>query len=148
MKIVVSNKKAYFDYFVLETFEAGIVLEGCEVKSIRGGHVSLNDSYVSISHQNEVFIKNMYIKTYEKSSSFTADEKRVRKLLLSKREIDKLGRGVREKGLTIVPLKVYFKWQFVKLEIGLVRGKHTYDKKQVLKEKDKALEMERHLKNY
>ncbi len=148
MKIVVSNKKAYFDYFVLETFEAGIVLEGCEVKSIRGGHVSLNDSYVSISHQNEVFIKNMYIKTYEKSSSFTADEKRVRKLLLSKREIDKLGRGVREKGLTIVPLKVYFKGQFVKLEIGLVRGKHTYDKKQVLKEKDKALEMERHLKNY
>lgn len=148
MKIVVSNKKAYFDYFVLETFEAGIVLEGCEVKSIRGGHVSLNDSYVSISHQNEVFIKNMYIKTYEKSSSFTADEKRVRKLLLSKREIEKLGRGVREKGLTIVPLKVYFKGQYVKLEIGLVRGKHTYDKKQVLKEKDKALEMERHLKNY
>ena len=148
MKIVVSNKKAYFDYFVLETFEAGIVLEGCEVKSIRGGHVSLSDSYVSISHQNEVFIKNMYIKTYEKSSSFTADEKRVRKLLLSKHEIEKLGRGVKEKGLTIVPLKVYFKGQFVKLEIGLVRGKHTYDKKQVLKEKDKALEMERHLKNY
>ena len=148
MKIVASNKKAYFDYFVLETFETGIVLEGCEVKSIRGGHVSLNDSYVSISHQNEVFIKNMYIKTYEKSSSFTADEKRVRKLLLSKREIEKLSRGVKEKGLTIVPLKVYFKGQFVKLEIGLVRGKHTYDKKQVLKEKDKALEMERHLKNY
>ena len=148
MKIVATNKKAYFDYFVLETFEAGIVLEGCEVKSIRGGHVSLNDSYVSISHQNEVFIKNMYIKTYEKSSSFTADEKRVRKLLLSKREIEKLSRGVKEKALTIVPLKVYLKGQFVKLEIGLVRGKHTYDKKQVLKEKDKALEMERHLKNY
>ena len=148
MKIVASNKKAYFDYFVLETFEAGVVLEGCEVKSIRGGHVSLSDSYVSISHQNEVFIKNMYIKTYEKSSAFTADEKRVRKLLLTKHEIEKLSRGVKEKGLTIVPLKVYFKGQYVKLEIGLVRGKHTYDKKQVLKEKDKALEMERHLKNY
>lgn len=148
MKIVVQNKKAYFDYFVLETFEAGISLQGCEVKSIRAGHASLSDSYISISADGEAYIKNMYIKTYEKSSSFTADEKRVRKLLLNKKEIVKLARQVKEKGLTIVPLKLYFKGQLVKLEIGLVKGKHNYDKREVLRQKDKTREVERQLKNY
>lgn len=148
MKIVVQNKKAYFDYFVLETYEAGISLVGCEVKSIRAGHVSLNDSYISISSSGDVYIKNIYIKTYEKSSAFTADEKRVRKLLLNKKEIEKLSKNVKEKGLTIVPLKVYFKGQLVKLEIGLVKGKHLYDKREVLKQKDKTREVERQLKNY
>ncbi len=148
MKIVVQNKKAYFDYFVLETYEAGISLQGCEVKSIRAGHASLSDSYISISASGEAFIKNMYIKTYEKSSSFTADEKRVRKLLLNKKEITKLSKEVKEKGLTIVPLKLYFKGQLVKLEIGLVKGKHNYDKREVLRQKDKTREVERQLKNY
>lgn len=148
MKIVVQNKKAYFDYFVLETYEAGISLQGCEVKSIRAGHASLSDSYISISAGGEAFIKNMYIKTYEKSSSFTADEKRVRKLLLNKKEITKLSKDVKEKGLTIVPLKLYFKGQLVKLEIGLVKGKHNYDKREVLRQKDKTREVERQLKNY
>mgnify|MGYP002706450126 CR=1 FL=1 len=148
MKIVVQNKKAYFDYFVLETYEAGIALVGCEVKSIRSGHASLNDAYISISSQGEAFVKNMYIKTYEKSSAFTADEKRVRKLLLSKKELQKLSKSVKEKGLTIVPLKLYFKGPLVKLEIGLVKGKHNYDKREVLKQKDKTREVERQLKNY
>jgi SsrA-binding protein len=148
MKIIATNKKAYHDFFIENTIECGIVLEGCEVKSIRNGHVSLNDSFVSISYNNEAFIKNMYIKQYEKTSSFIPNERRDRKLLLSKLEIKKLHTKVKEKGYTIVPTKIYFKDQLVKCEIALAKGKHTYDKKQVLAQKDVQRDLQRQLKNF
>ena len=148
MKVIATNKKAYHDYFILETYEAGIVLVGSEVKSIRLGNINLKDSYVSISQNSEMFLKNAHVKTYDKTTSFQLDEKRDRKLLLNKTEIRKLNQQVKEKGLTIVPLKIYFSGQFVKLEIALVKGKHTYDKKETLKQKDTAREMQREIKNY
>ena len=128
MKIVATNRKAYHDYFILDTYEAGIVLKGSEVKSIRLGNINLKDSYVSVSKNNEVFVKNVYIKTYDKTTAFVLDERRDRKLLLNRPEINKIWNKVKEKGMTIVPLQVYFKGQNVKVEIALAKGKHTYDK--------------------
>ena len=148
MKIVATNRKAYHDYFILDTYEAGIVLKGSEVKSIRLGNINLKDSYVSVSKNNEVFIKNVYIKTYDKTTAFVLDERRDRKLLLNRSEINKIWNKVKEKGMTIVPLQVYFKGQNVKVEIALAKGKHTYDKKDVLKDKDTFRELQRDLKNY
>lgn len=148
MKIVATNRKAYNDYFIFDTYEAGIVLKGSEVKSIRLGNVNLKDSYVSVSKNNEVFVKNIYIKTYDKTTAFALDERRDRKLLLNKSEISKIFSKVKEKGMTIVPLQLYFKGQNVKLEIALAKGKHTYDKKDVLKDKDALRELERDLKKY
>ena len=148
MKIVATNRKAYHDYFILDTYEAGIVLKGSEVKSIRLGNVNLKDSYVSISRDNEVFVKNVYIKTYDKTTAFALDERRDRKLLLNKSEINKIFSKVKEKGMTVVPVQMYFKGQNVKVEIALAKGKHTYDKKDVLKEKDNLRELQRDLKNY
>lgn len=147
MKIIATNKKAYHDFFIIDTYECGIVLEGCEVKSVRLGNVNLKDSFCSISNKNEVFVKNMHIKNYEKAS-FLVDEKRNRKLLLNKHEINKLSSKVKQSGFTLVPLKVYLKESLVKLEIGLAKGKHTYDKKQTLKEKDIQRDTQRMLKNY
>ena len=148
MKIVATNRKAYHDYFILDTFEAGIVLKGSEVKSIRLGNVNLKDSYVSVSRHNEVFVKNVYIKTYDKTTAFALDERRDRKLLLNRTEINKIWAKVKEKGMTIVPLQIYFKGQNVKVEIALAKGKHTYDKKDMLKDKDNLRELQRDLKNY
>ena len=148
MKIVATNRKAYHDYFILDTYEAGIVLVGSEVKSIRQGNANLKDSYISISKNNEVFAKNIFIKTYDKSTAFVVDERRDRKLLLNKSEINKLLNKVKEKGMTIVPLQMYFKGQHLKVEIGVAKGKHTYDKKDVLKEKDLSRELDRDLKKY
>ena len=144
MKVIATNRKAYHDYFVLDTYEAGIVLQGSEVKSIRLGNVNLKDSFVSFSRDGEVFAKNIYVKTYDKTTSFALDERRDRKLLLNKSEVNKIFSKVKEKGITVVPLQMYFKGQHVKLEIALAKGKHTYDKKDVLKEKDTF----RDLKNY
>lgn len=148
MKIVATNRKAYHDYFILDTYEAGVVLKGSEVKSIRLGNINLKDSYVSVSKNNEVFVKNVYIKTYDKTTAFALDERRDRKLLLNRPEINKIWSKVKEKGMTIVPLQVYFKGQNVKVEIALAKGKHTYDKKDVLKDKDNLRELQRDLKNY
>lgn len=148
MKIVATNRKAYHDYFILDTYEAGIVLKGSEVKSIRLGNVNLKDCYVSVSRDNEVFLKNVYIKTYDKTTAFVLDERRDRKLLLNRTEINKIFSKVKEKGMTIVPLQLYFKGQNVKVEIALAKGKHTYDKKDVLKDKDNMRELQRDLKNY
>lgn len=148
MESIATNRKAYHDYFVLSTYEAGIVLVGQEVKSIRAGNVNLKDSFVLIDSNKEVFVKNMYIKTYDKTTSFVVDDRRDRKLLLNRSEINKLHDKVREKGLTIVPLKLYFSGKHVKMEIGLVKGKHTYDKKETLKLKDAEREMKRDIKNY
>lgn len=148
MKVVATNRKAHHDYYVLETYEAGVVLQGSEVKSIRLGNVNLKDSYVSFSRQGEVFAKNIYVKTYDKTTSFALDERRDRKLLLNKSEVNKIFSKVKEKGITVVPLSMYFKGQHVKLEIALAKGKHTYDKKEVLKDKDTYRELQRDLKNY
>lgn len=148
MKVIATNRKANHDYYILDTYETGIVLEGSEVKSVRQANVNLKDSFVSISRDGEVFAKNIYIKTYDKTTSFTIDERRDRKLLLNKSEINKISSKVKEKGITIVPLKMYLKGQLVKLEIALAKGKHTYDKKDVLKEKDTFRELQRDLKNY
>lgn len=148
MESIATNRKAYHDYFVLSTFEAGIVLAGQEVKSIRAGNVNLKDAFVLINSNREVFVKNMYVKTYDKTTSFAVDERRDRKLLLNKSEINKLFDKVKEKGLTIVPLKLYFSGKNVKVEIGLAKGKHTYDKKESLKIKDVEREMKRDIKNY
>ena len=148
MKVIATNKKAYFNYFIEHTFEAGIQLVGSEVKSIRQGNVSLADAYVSISSAGEMYVKNMYIKPYEKSSAFTPEERKPRKLLLHGAEITKLHSKVKEKGYTIVPTKIYFKNALVKLEIALAKGKHTYDKKEVLAEKDVAKDLQRQVKTY
>ncbi|MBE7075043.1 MAG: SsrA-binding protein SmpB [Clostridiales bacterium] len=148
--IIANNKKAYFEYFIEETFEAGIVLVGAEVKSVRDGGISLLDSFIMLKNQ-EVFLKNAYIKPFEKASAFAPDSKRDRKLLLNKREIQKLIRGKKEKSLTIVPLKVYFKNNKVKIEIALAKGKKLYDKKDTLKEKSLKKDIAqatKHLKQY
>lgn len=147
MRIIANNKQAFHNYFVLSTYEAGLVLVGSEVKSVRLGNVNLKDSFVII-RGGEAVVKNMHIKAYEKATAFTVDDKRDRKLLLNKNEIIKLAQQVKTKGLTIVPLKIYFKGQFVKMEIGLCKGKHTYDKKRVLAENDVKREVQRQLKNY
>ncbi len=147
-KVICQNRVATHEYFVLERIEAGIVLEGGEIKSIRLGNCSLKDSFCVVSN-GEMMIKNMHIALYEKSAQFsTKNSKRDRKLLLHKDEIIKLKSKVNEKGLTLVPLKLYFKESLVKVELGLCQGKHTYDKKQSLKEKDLNREKDRILKNY
>ena len=132
--LIATNKKAYHDYFVEETYEAGIVLEGSEVKSLRLHNVSFVDSYVRIDGYN-VFVVNLHISPYEKGSFYNPPAKRERRLLLTKREINKLRAMVERKGYTIVATKIYLKHSLVKFEIGLARGKHNYDKRQSLKEK-------------
>lgn len=143
MKVISNNKRAYFDYFVSDLVEAGIVLEGSEVKSVRAGGASLSESFVVVKN-NEIFLKNAYIKPYEQTSSFKPDERRTRKLLLNKSEISKFSRAVKEKGFTLVATKIYFnKSGKVKVEIGLAKGKKLYDKRQTLKEKSVKRELER-----
>jgi len=148
MKIIATNRKANFEYFIISTFEAGIVLVGSEVKSIRLGHVSLNESFITFSKDGEAFIKNMHISTYDNIGFEKVDEKRTRKLLLNKQEINKIYSKVQEKGFTCVPTKVYLKDNLVKIEIALAKGKHTYDKKDTLAKKDIERDTQRQLKYY
>ena len=148
MKIIAVNKSAGFEYFIEDKFEAGIVLEGSEVKSIRKNNCNLSDSFCFV-RQGEITLKNMHIAVYDKSGAFnTRDSRRDRKLLLHKSEISKIVGKVNEKGYTLVPLKIYFQGSLVKVEIALCRGKHTYDKKQSLKEKDLKRDTERRIKEY
>ena len=142
VKIIAQNKKAYHDFFIDETYEAGIVLVGSEVKSIRGGKVSFADSFVSVKGSTAV-LENFYVAPYEKGSYYNPESRRDRILLLNKREIDKLRAAVERKGYTIVATKLYFKHSLVKVELGLARGKHSYDKRNTLKEKQLAREAER-----
>ncbi len=131
----VKNKKAYFDYYILEELESGIVLTGTEIKAIRQGSVDLKDSFINIK-QNEAYIINMYIAKYEEGNIFNHDERRTRKLLLHKKEITKLKEKVKMEGLTLIPLKLYFKKNKVKILVGVCKGKKLYDKRATLKEKD------------
>lgn len=147
MKIVTTNRQANFEYFIISTFEAGIVLTGSEVKSIRLGHTNLKDSFISFT-KGEAFIRNMHITNYKDSTIDKVDEKRSRKLLLNSHEIDKIMTKVQEKGYTCIPLKVYFKDSLVKLEIAIAKGKHLYDKKDTLAKRDIERDIQRQLKNY
>ena len=135
----IRNNKAYFDYFVLKEIEAGIVLTGTEIKSIRKGSASLSDTYIRIKN-NEAYLLNMYIAKYEEGNRFNHDERRTRKLLLHKNEINRLYDEVRLNGVTLVPLKLYFKENKVKVLVGLCRGKKLYDKRETIKKRDLARE--------
>lgn len=148
MKVISLNKKASFDYYLLDKFEAGIVLKGSEIKSIRNNSLSLKDTYVRINKDMEAFIINLHIAPYTQSNQFNHEERRERKLLLHKKEIRKLFQESSEKSLTIIPTKVYFKNGRVKVEIALAQGKKNYDKRQVQKEKDAQREIDKYLKNY
>ncbi len=141
-KIITTNKKAYHDYFVDETYEAGIALFGTEVKSIRQGSVNLKDSYCRVDN-GEMFVYGMHISPYEKGNIFNRDPYRDRKLLLHKKEILKLFGLVMQKGYTLVPLSLYFSGKNLKMEIGLCRGKKLYDKRDVAAEKEANREIER-----
>ncbi len=146
-KTVATNKKAYHDYFVEDTYEAGIVLVGSEVKSIRQGALNLRDSYVMVKNA-EVFVIGMHISPYKMGSYFNVDSRRTRKLLLNRGEINKLRGKVEQKGYTLVPLRVYFKDALVKVEIGLCKGKELHDKRAAIKEKENNRNLQRTLKEY
>lgn len=144
-KLIANNKKAYHDYFILDTYETGISLAGTEVKSLRMGKCSIKESFVRIEN-GEVFIYGMHVGPYEKGNIFNKDPLRPRKLLLHKYEINKLLGKTKEKGIAIVPLKVYFKGSLVKVEIGLAKGKKLYDKRQDIAKKDQQREASRDFK--
>ena len=147
MKIITTNKSASFEYFIEEKYEAGIVLEGGEIKSLRLGNVNMNDSFCFLRN-GEVSVKNMHIALYDKSDAFsTKDSRRDRKILLHKHEIDKIAGKFNRQGDTLVPLKLYFKDALVKIEVALCRGKHTFDKKQAIAERDIKRSVEREIKN-
>lgn len=145
LKLIANNKKARHDFFIEDTFEAGIVLHGTEVKSIRMGKCSIKESYIRIEN-GEVYIYNMHISPYEKGNIFNKDPMRVKKLLLHSYEINKLMGKEAQKGYTIVPLNVYLKGSLVKVEIGLAKGKKLYDKRQDIAKKDQRREAERDFK--
>ena len=145
VKLVANNKKAYHDYFIDEKHEAGIELYGTEVKSVRMGKCSIKESFVRIE-KGELFIYGMHISPYEKGNIFNKDPLRVRKLLMHKQEIRKLDSKLAEKGLTLVPLQVYFKGSLVKVELGLARGKKLYDKRQDIAKRDQLREAQRDFK--
>lgn len=138
-KLISQNKKAYHDYFILETFQAGISLTGTEVKSIRAGRCNLKDSYIRIEN-GEAILKNMHISPYEQGNIFNHDPLADRRLLLHKSEIAKLLGATTADGLTIVPLKIYFRGSLVKVDIGIAKGKKLYDKRQDIAKKDQQRE--------
>ena len=144
-KLVANNKKAYFDYFIEDKWEAGIALYGTEVKSIRMGKASIKESYIKIEN-GEVFIYGMHISPYEKGNIFNKDPLRVKKLMLHNYEINKIAGKMAEKGYTLVPLQVYFKGSLVKVEIALAKGKKLYDKRDSIAKKDVRRENERDFK--
>ena len=140
-----SNRKARHDYFILESYEAGIELTGTEVKSIRDGGLNLKDSWISIDN-GELFIKQMHISPYEKGNIFNKDPLRTRKLLMHKREIMKLLGQVKQDGLTLIPISVYFKGSRVKVQVGLCKGKKQHDKRDAMAQRDAKRTIDRELK--
>lgn len=144
-KVLAQNKKASHDYFIEETYEAGMVLQGTEIKAIRAGKVQLKDSFIRIRN-NEAWVSNMHISPYEQGNRFNHDPLRVRKLLLHKKQINELIGAVKRDGYTIVPLKMYIKDGYAKLLIGLGKGKKDYDKRADMRKKDAKREVERALK--
>jgi SsrA-binding protein len=144
-KLICNNKKAYHDYFVEEKFEAGMVLFGTEVKSLRQGKANLNDAFVQIRN-GEAFLNNLHISPYEFGNRENQDPDRLRKLLMHKKEIVKLFSKIREQGYTVIPLRLYFKNGMVKAELGLAKGKKLYDKREDLKKKDSKREVDQAMK--
>ena len=147
IKLIANNKKAFHDYFIEDTYEAGISLTGTEVKSLRMGKCSIKESFIRVE-RGEVYIYGMHISPYEKGNIFNKDPLRVRKLLLHRYEINKIEGKLQEKGLTLVPLKVYFKGSLVKVEIGVARGKKLYDKRETIAKKDQKREAQREFKAF
>ena len=145
VKEITSNRKAFHEFFVLERYEAGIELAGTEVKSVRAGGANLKDSYCTIKN-GEIHVRGMHISPYEKGNIFNRDPVRPRRLLMHKREIDKLNAAVMQQGIALVPLSLYFKDSLVKLEVGVCKGKKLYDKRHTLAERDADREMERRIK--
>ena len=145
LKLVANNKKAYHDYFIEEKYEAGISLAGTEVKSLRMGRCSIKEAFIRIEH-DEVFVYNMHISPYEKGNIFNKDPLRPRKLLMHKKEIQKMVGKIAQKGYTIVPVEVYFKGSLVKVQVALAKGKKLYDKRQDIAKKDQRREAERDFK--
>lgn len=148
MKTVTYNKYALYEYFVLEKFEAGIVLEGAEVKSLRAGNCNLKDSFCFI-RDGQLTLKNAHIAVYDKAGAFsTRDSKRDRKLLMHRSEIDRIVGKINEKGYTLIPLSLYFSGSLVKVEVALCKGKQNYDKKKTIAERDQKRALDRQLKEY
>ena len=145
MKLVANNKKAYHDYFIEEKYEAGVVLHGTEVKSMRMGKCSIKEAFIRIEN-GEMFAYGMHVSPYEKGNIFNKDPLRVKKLLLHKQEISRLTGQIAEKGYTLIPLQVYFKDGLAKVEIGLAKGKKLYDKRQNIAQKDQRREVEKEMK--
>ncbi len=145
MKTIAENRKARHEYFVIQSLEAGIELFGTEVKSIRGGGINLKDAWIAIEN-GEAYVKNMHISPYEKGNIFNKDPLRPRKLLLHKQEIMKLFGEVKQAGLTIIPLSVYFKGSRVKVQVGLCKGKKLYDKRETAAKRDAARDIDRAMK--
>lgn len=141
-KVIAQNKKAYHDYFIEDTYEAGIVLQGTEIKAIRAGRVNLKDSYAKVE-KGELFLHNMHISPYEQGNRYNHDPLRTRKLLLHKKEIAKLIGITKEQGYSLVPLKIYLKNGYAKVLIGLAKGKKNYDKREDLKQKEAKRDIER-----
>ena len=146
IKTIAENRKAFHDYFIEDKFEAGIVLEGSEVKSVRQNKVNLKDSFCILKN-GELYLLNANIANYEKATISAPNPMRTRKLLLNKNELSKIERKIKIKGYACVPLKIYFKGQFAKLEIALVRGKQLFDKKESIKARDEKREVDRELKS-
>lgn len=146
VKVVAQNKKANHDYFIEETYEAGLVLTGTEIKSIRRGRINLKDSYCQ-SRNGEMFVYNMHISHFEEGNRFNHEPLRVRKLLLKRRQISELNSEQKEMGISIIPLKMYIKNGYAKLLIGVAKGKKNYDKRHTLKQKEANKEINRVLKN-
>ncbi len=142
----IENRKARHDYFVEDEYEAGIVLVGTEIKSIRKGSANINEAFCRVKN-NEIFIHNMFIDHYEHGNNFNHDERRVRKLLLNKREIKKIDEALRLEGKALIPLKVYFVRGRAKLLVGVCKGKKNYDKRNTIKERDIKRSIEKELKN-
>jgi len=144
---IIKNKKARFDYEIIETFEAGIVLRGTEVKSLRQKRVSIQEAYAKIN-KNEIFVTGLTISHYENGNRFNHEPDRERKLLLHRHEIKRLIGKLKEKGFTLVPLSLYFKTGKIKLELGLAKGKAVYDKRRVIQQRDLDRDMQREMKRY
>jgi len=144
-KVLATNRKAFHDYFIEETYEAGIVLTGTEIKSVRAGALNLRDAYAQVRN-GELWLENVHISPYEAGNRFNVDPYRTRKLLMRRREINRLMGRAQEKGLTIVPLRVYLKKNRAKVEVALAKGKRQYDKRDTISKRDATREIERALK--
>lgn len=147
-KQIAYNKYALYEYFVIEKYEAGIVLEGAEVKQLRAGNCNLKDSFCILKN-GQLTLKNLHIPVYDKAGAFSSrDSKRDRRLLMHRRELDKLAGKINEKGFTIVPLSLYFSGSLIKIEIALCKGKQNFDKKRTIADRDRQRDLDRQLKDY